>query len=515
MAVAASPGRVESALAANKLGALSLIFFAVAAAAPLTILVGLVPVAWQVTGVTGLPLAFVILGAVLAVFSVGYIAVAKRIRNAGAFYSYIAQGAGKPFGVAAAFVAVPAYGMLAIALFGAIGPTAVALLPASVAGSVPWWAMALLVWAFVAVMGVLRVDVNGKVLAVALVAEVVLVVVCDVIDLVHPAGGAVSVEPLRPSSLGGLAALGVAFAIVMAAFVGFEAPPIFSEESKDAQKTVGRAILRGLAIMTVLYGGSTWALQVVIGSQQLQQAAAAHPSDLPFAVAAGHVGGHLLIDVGRVLFLSSLVAAALSYHNNVTRYLFALGRERVVFGFLGRTTPRTFAPRNASLVQSGIGLAVILAYAAVGADPMVQLFYWLGTGGGFGILLLIVATSISVPCYFLRHRRTPGFGRVSVWQGYVAPVAAAVALGWIAWLIVENFAGLLNVGPDSLMRSAFPAGYVALALAGACWALILRRGSPEIFQAIGLGATPATAHGGTVTRPVHRPAHSSAPGGSR
>src|SRR5258705_13903004 len=107
MPVVARPGRVESALAANKLGPLTLIFFAVTAAAPLTILVGLVPAAWAVTGVTGLPLAFVILGAILAVFCVGYIAVAKRIRNAGALYSYIAQGAGKPFGGAAAFGAGP------------------------------------------------------------------------------------------------------------------------------------------------------------------------------------------------------------------------------------------------------------------------------------------------------------------------------------------------------------------------------------------------------------------------
>src|SRR4051812_21760665 len=218
MSVAVPPGRVQSALAANKLGALSVMFFALAAVAPLTVLVGLVPVAWAVTGVTGLPLAFLILGVVLAVFSVGYIAMAQRIRNAGAFYSYVAQGLGKPFGVAAAFLAVPAYGLLAIALFGAIGPTAVTFLPDSVAAWLPWWVMALLVCAFVAVMGVLRVDVNGKVLALALIAEVVLVVVCDVINLAYPTGGTVSVDTLKPASLAA-GQLGVAFAIVVTSFV--------------------------------------------------------------------------------------------------------------------------------------------------------------------------------------------------------------------------------------------------------------------------------------------------------
>ncbi|MFB9414982.1 APC family permease [Dactylosporangium matsuzakiense] len=503
-------------MASNKLGALDLMFFAVAAAAPLTILVGLVPTAWQVTSATGLPLAFVILGVILAVFSVGYVAMAKRIRHTGAFYSYIAQGAGKPFGVAAAFIAVPAYGILAIALFGAIGPTAVALLPEPVSDKVPWWVMAVLVLIFVAVMGMLRVDVNGKVLAIALLAEVVLVVVCDVIDLVHPAGGRVGLETLRPASLGGWESTAVAFAICVSSFIGFENPTNLSEESKDSQRTVGRAITRGLAVMTLLYAGSVWALGVAIGPEQLRQAAAEHPTDLPFAVAARYAGGQVLVDIGQWLLLTSLVAAAVSYHNNVTRYLFALGRERVLPAALGRTAPRTFAPRNASLLLSAVTFAVIMTYALAGADPMVQLFYWLGTGGGFGILLLIVGTSLSVPCYFWQHRHTPrttpGSGRISVWQAYIAPLAAAVMLGWIAWLIVEHFAGLLNVAPDSAMRWAFPAGYGLLAVAGGVWAFILYLHRPAVYAAVGLGTTPAAALAGTAPHPT---AYSGTPGGVR
>jgi amino acid transporter len=242
-------------------------------------------------------------------------------------------------------------------------------------------------------------------------------------------------------------------------------------------------------------------------SEHLQQAATDHPSDLPFAVAAGHFGGHLLVGFGRWLFLSSLIAAALSYHNNVTRYLFALGRERVLPAVLGRTTIRSFAPRNASLLLSGITCAVILAYALGGADPMVTMFYWLGTGGGFGILVLIVATSVSVPLYFLRDGRRQHDDRASVWQAYLAPVLAAVALGWIAWLIVDNFPALLNVAADSPMRFAFQVGYGVLVLLGLVWSLVLYLDRPDIYRAIGLGTTPTAAHDSAVTPPAYVAAH--------
>ena len=98
----ASPPR----LARRRLGVISLIFFTVAASAPLTVLGGGVTTTYAVTGIAGVPLSFILLGAALALFVVGYAAMSRYVANAGAFYSYLAQGLGRESAVGGAFVAL-------------------------------------------------------------------------------------------------------------------------------------------------------------------------------------------------------------------------------------------------------------------------------------------------------------------------------------------------------------------------------------------------------------------------
>ncbi|HEY2792287.1 MAG TPA: amino acid permease, partial [Micromonosporaceae bacterium] len=113
-----TPSVVTASLAKDRLGVFSVIMFAMTAAAPLLVVGGLVTTGWAATGVVGMPLAFVVIGIALAIFSVGYVAMARHVTNAGAFYSYIARGGSKSLGVGASFVAVLAYNMLQIGLYG-------------------------------------------------------------------------------------------------------------------------------------------------------------------------------------------------------------------------------------------------------------------------------------------------------------------------------------------------------------------------------------------------------------
>ena len=55
----------------------------------------------------------------------------------------------------------------------------------------------------------------------------------------------------------------------------------------------------------------------------------------------------------RALLLSSIFACLLAFHNTITRYLFALGREGLLWGFLAGVHPRFQSPYKASYVQTG------------------------------------------------------------------------------------------------------------------------------------------------------------------
>lgn len=472
---------VSSSLAANRLGIMHVVFFVITAAAPLTVIAGVVSTGWLVTDIKGLPLAFLIVAVVLALFCVGYVAVARRIRNAGAFYTYIAKGLGKPLGVGGSFIALFGYGMMQWATYGGIGFTLATLVHDKTGASVPWWVFALIAWAAVAVMGLLRVDLNSKVLAVALVAEVVVVVIYDIVDLAHPFGGKVSFETLSPTSLSG-AGLGIAFAIAFTGYVGFEAAAVFSEESKEHDRTVPAATYLSLVVMAVLYAVSAWAMSVAIGPNNLQKAAEQYQSALPGAIVAQNLGGTLAVDIGQILFMTSLVAAALSYHGTCSRYTFALGRERVLPAFLGRTSVKTNAPYMASFVQSAVGLLLIIGFAVFNGDPLVNFFFTLGTVGGFGVLLLVAFTSLSVVGFL--HRDPDG---ESVWQRLVAPILAAIGLIVVIFLILTNFGALLG-NPESPLRFVFPVVYFLLLVGGIVWGLVLRRTKPGVYNAIGLGA---------------------------
>ncbi|MGC5019633.1 APC family permease [Micromonospora sp. DT47] len=480
------PSNVSDALARGRLGIPSVIFFVLSAAAPLTVVAGVVTTGYAVTGVTGIPLAFLAVAAVLALFSVGYVAMARRVENAGAFYAYIARGLGRPAGVGAAWVALIAYNALQIGLYGAVGAAAEPVLAQLFGITVAWWVVALVAWALVAFLGVLRVDINGLVLAVLLVAEIAVILVFDLAQVTHPAGGSVSFSTLSPENLF-VPGVGAILVLATTGFTGFESAVVFSEESKDPKRTVPMATYLSVAIIAGLYAFSAWSMTVATGPDKIVDASREQSTGLIFNLAGEHLGD-TAVSIGQALFLTSLLAAMISFHNTTARYAFALGRERVLPAVFGRTSPRSGAPRVASLAQSVLGLAVIVLYAVVGWDPLVQLFFWGGTGGGFGVLLLIAATSVAVIAFFARTAvaETP-------WRRLIAPGIAAVALIVIIVVAVANFATLLGVAPDSPLRWIIPAVYPVAALLGVLWGLALRGSRSDVYARIGRGAESAAA----------------------
>ncbi len=479
--------QLSTALARDRLGVAAVVFFVMSAAAPLTVVAGVVPTGIAVTGLTGISIAFVAVAVVLAVFAVGYVAMSRHISNAGAFYAYISQGIGRPIGVGASWVALLAYNMFQIAAYGGFGAIASPLFDKWFGLDIQWWVLALVVWALTAVLGVRDVAVNGKVLATLLVAEIVVVFAFSLADLFSPNFQASS----APLDLGDLTGAGSGALLVMAVtgFVGFEQSVVFSEESRDPRRTVARATYIAISLIAVLYGFAAWTMISGAGADVVGRAGAEGP-DLFFNVAADQLGGRA-VDLGYALFLTSLIAAMISFHNIIARYTFSLGREGVLPRAFGRTVPGTGAPKNGSLAQSAFALVVLVIYAAAGWDPLVNLFFWGGTGGGIGVLLLITLTALAVIGYFVKNPTGEDF-----WHRLGAPVLGAVLLLVMSYLAISNIATLFGVEPGSYPTWVVPLAFGVLLVAGIAWALILRSSRPQVYAGIGLGARSASSTGG-------------------
>src|SRR5258707_2741301 len=186
------PSSVSRALARDRLGVPAVLFFVLAGVAPLTVAAGVIPTAYQTTGLTGIPAAFIVIAVILALFAAGYVAMTRHITNSGAFYAFISRGISRVVGVAAALVALLSYSFLQVALYGALGPAAESEAAAHLGVHEPWWRWALAAWAVITVLGLLRVDIAGRVLGVLLSAEIIVILAETIAGLAHPAGGRLS-----------------------------------------------------------------------------------------------------------------------------------------------------------------------------------------------------------------------------------------------------------------------------------------------------------------------------------
>jgi amino acid transporter len=496
---ATTQGSREGTLDRRTLSTSSLVFLIIAASAPLTVLAGGVTSTYAVAGLLGVPLAYLLLGAILAVFAVGYGAMSARITNAGAFYAYVADGLGPRQGIGASWLALISYNAMQIGIYGLFGFALSSFLDARLGLSVPWWTSALGSLILVGVLGISRVDLSAKVIAVLVALEFVVVIVVDILSLtVAPEG--VSAQPFMPSEFFTYG-IGAVLAFGIAAFMGFESGAIYSEEVKNPSRAVPRATFIAVAIISVFYAVSAWALAIGVGPGEIVAASREYGPDLIFVLIGEH-GGPILTDIAQVLFITSLLAALIAFHNAVARYFFSLGRERVLPRWLGTVSARSHAPMAGSLAQSALAVIMVLVFAVAGQGselgplfPVLTLFTWLTNAGAFGLIFLLSVTSIAVIGHF---RRNPdGHG---IWVRWIAPGVSAIALGSVFVLILVNFDVLIGSEGPSPLSVVMPGIILLTGVAGLVWGEYLRRHRPEVFDAVGSGRSGGTTIGtGTET----------------
>ncbi len=471
----------------GSLGVFGIAFFVISAAAPLTAMAGGAPTAMLFSNGAGIPAAYVLVVLMLLVFSVGYTAMARHHTSTGAFYAYISRGLRQQAGGAAAFLALLGYNAMQIGLYGLFGVAMSAFLADPVGVDVSWWVCALVAWAVIAVLGYRQVDLSLKVLAVLVVAEFLVVLAIDVAILVQggsmASGEALSLSPFSWESLTGAGGGALALAVLFnsAAFVGFEATTIYSEEARDPRRTVPRATYVAVLTIGVFYVVTTWLMVNAGGLGGVQDFIASlgdDPTVMLFAIGDAYVGTGF-VQMMSLLFATSVFAALLAFHNAVARYLFALGREGLVPERLGRTHAVHLSPHAGSLSQSVLAVVVLLAFVVTDRDPVNQLFVWLTNLGTLGILVLMAMTSFAVVAFFRRHPDLDG----NVWRTLVAPLVAGVVLVVAVVFAYLNFDDL--IGPQGWLTWGLPLFVPAFAVVGVVAANVLRRRDPQLYAEMG------------------------------
>ncbi|CAM5571373.1 hypothetical protein SCYAM73S_03383 [Streptomyces cyaneofuscatus] len=422
----------ERALRANRLGTPGLLLSVLAASAPLMVVAGVMPTVFGVMGIVGQPLLYVILGAVLMLFSVGYAEMSRHVHNAGAFYAYIARGLGPTAGAGASLVALVAYSAMQVGIYGILGFEVSVILSTYAGIDVQWWIPALISVVVVGILGWLKIDLNAKVLGVLLVIECLLVVIFDIAAVSEPGPEGLSFAAFNPETLTG-AGLSTALCFCIAAFVGFEQAPVYAEETSRPQIVVSRVMFLAVGYAALFLAISSWALTVAAGPGFIADTSLKEGPGMLFGLTEERLGS-TFTDVLHILFVTGMFAALLSFHNVVARYAFAMGREGLLPARFGRTNRASGAPGIGSLLQSVISVVIVLAFAFSDDNhigdptvPVLRLFTWMGNR--LRAELETTPPSPARPCAHSPMASSQGH-RSSSSRGVPADIFSMFARGW-------------------------------------------------------------------------------------
>jgi len=482
----------------HAVGLIGVLFMAMAGSAPLTAMLGNVPIAVGSGNGAAAPGGFIFAGIVLVLFAVGYVLMVRRYTAAGGFYNFISHGLGRMFGMSAGWAGMAAYAVFEASLMGIFAFYARNTFATFFGVHWPWPLFAFGGIVIIGVLTYLDVRLSARVLGVFTACEVILLLLMDI--FVFAKGGrpsGITAAPLNPiTSFKGLdiavAAPGVGIFFAFWSWVGFESAANYAEESRKPRQTVGRAIYLLVGGLCVLYTWTAWSVVLGHGLPQSVTAASKNPFDFFYVVAARFVSPTAK-DAMEWLIVTSSFACGMAFHNAATRYFYSMGREKVLHRRLGHTHRRWQSPHVSSLFQSGIaivlvGLFLLLWYTNGPAEkfanfqnaPDDELYAWLAILGTFWILLLMIGSSLGTIATFARLEVAER--DVSAFKWLVAPAVGAggmVYAIYLLWVNVKTLGG--NIG----FVTAIPYIGVGWAVLGIVIALVIRKRNPEKYEIIG------------------------------
>jgi amino acid transporter len=452
--------------AANRLsGQMSttqLVLSVLAFSSPLTCLSGYFSLTIMSTGETA-PVAFVIVTAVLLVFSVGYMAMTKHMPRPGAFYAYISEGLGRPLGLASAFLATLSYTVIGMGVYCFAGLTISGLIEKWGGPAIPWWLTGLVVLAIIGVLGYFNVEVSAKVLMWVMFVEVTIVTIFNIAVVGQGGRDGLTVKPFNVFEFAAGDQVWVGLLFAMLVFIGFEATALYRDEVKDPDRTIPRATYIAVGFIGILYALTVWVMVIAFGNDA-QQVATDDTAGM-FAVAADNYVGVWFSNVATTLVITAVLASILSIHNASTRYLFNLAADAAVPRTLGHVHGRHKSPHRASIAISVLSLVGVAPFVLAGSDPS-KVYGQLAGLGNAGVFILMALVSVAVVVWF---RRNSTVNRESTWATLVAPAIAAVAMFSLVIFALSNFD--LVVGTSSanfvlliVLAASFAVGLVIAAV---------------------------------------------------
>jgi amino acid transporter len=355
---------------------------------------------------TSAALAVVIAG--VGIFALGWIVAqyAKKIQAAGSLYDYVSNGLGKTVGAATGWLYYGGTIILTTGLGVLIGGYVHDnLLPVwEIDLDLPIWLWDAIFAALLFVVLYFGVKISTRVqltLALISIAVVLIFFITVIADLGSGNDIAKAFDPTPdPDGFGGIL-FGVLYGVLI--FVGFETAANLAEETAEPKRSIPRAVLGAVVIVSIFYviaaytevAGFGFDLAVITSPEVA--GAPLFALGAPGSPAGSEFWLKILLLVVFLDMLAVYVGAAVAS----TRGLFAMARDRRLPRAFASVSKRYGTPSGAIFLLIAIQALLILAsegwddlFALEGLPHYFSLFVWCSTFGAFALIVVYFLLSV-------------------------------------------------------------------------------------------------------------------------
>ena len=514
-------------LARNALGLPQILFCIVTGSAPLAAMMFNDPLSGLGIGIS-VPAAFWIATISFTFFSVAYVEMARRVTTAGGIYSYTSYGFGRIIGLGTAVGIAAAYMLFAVGVNGVTSYFAQTSIDDLFGFSMDWRIYAYILIGLLFLITYFHIEIIARILGLFLLGELVILMIFSFAVVVKGGGpDGIVWQALNPAGIFsggqgvdgaarvfGASAAGVGFFAAYWSWIGFEMAPNYAEEARNPKKMMAYAIYISCIGLGILYTFWSWMLISAYGSSKDQWPWAVSQQygikDAPASVGlpkgdyasvfypvAQQFAGVGIKDLFQILIITGSFACSLAFWNTANRYLFAMGRERILPSVLGRTHVTHKSPFVATVIVGVFCAAVTLLFAAgwVGtgqqealgvnqSSPIVALFQigtWLPFQGNMLLLPIMALCDMAILVYFLKPENRDGF---HWFKTLVAPIIGAGSISFAVYLMLQN-RGALTTGSRTGWAFAVPFYALGIFLGGCVLGIIYYFWSRKRYDAVG------------------------------
>lgn len=441
-AVPATPAThpTEHKLQANGVSPAGAIVMAVAGSAPAYSIAASTATLVAIAGV-GSPGALLWSGIPMLGIAWAFLYLGRADVNAGASYSWVARALTPALGFLSGWALVISAVVFMVAGALPAGAMTVSLFDPSQAGNVPLITGIGSIWFVIMVACVyFGVQVTARAQWIMSVIEVAILLVFAVLAIVHAAththaGPSFSWSWLSFDHLAGPGVFVGAALIAAFYFWGWDVSSNLNEETKNGHKSSGAAGLIGVGIVFILFEVFTIATLMLLSTKDIEGNSANILSVLGEIVWPG-IGGKLLIIAVALSTIATLETTLIQ----VTRTLFAMGRDHTVPLAFGRVHPKWKTPAFATLIVLGVSIILFLGSNLLGSVGTIMADAISSIGLQIAFYYALAGVAVIVAYRQVVLRSVKNFILIGLW-----PAVGAVFMTWIFFASIPSNTMIVNI----------------------------------------------------------------------